>query len=210
MKKIISKLGLIIISISILTLFVSINISYAQSCSDLNFTLEGCSGDDANCNPLEDSIVVITESRLGNDSDLTINCARKTECTFEAPDEAEGETSNKVQTCSSEYVEDSECTSSEDGDTIVRCDFIQAYIAGSGTSLLYGYIGKIYQYVAGIGGLIAVFTIVLGGVMIAAAGGDSERVSKAKSMITRSITGLIVLLLSALILYTINPNFFVI
>jgi hypothetical protein len=51
--------------------------------------------------------------------------------------------------------------------------------------------------------------LIIAGVMWSASGDQPEMLNKAKQMVGRCITGLIVLFLSAVILYTINPNFFV-
>ncbi len=191
----------------------------------------------ANCTPdqeelckqsLAGKIVIITEEPLGPaDGKFTHRCARKTVC---APLEQESNepasvddnsdtaatdsnTTKKISKlkCNTLYTTPDQCKvdgTPASNEAYTTCEYIMAYVADDGPSLLYGYIGHIYRYVAGIAGLIAVFILIAGGTMIAAAGGDSERVSKAKTLITRSLIGLVVLFLTALILYTINPNFF--
>ncbi len=106
----------------------------------------------------------------------------------------------------SEYTSPGKCTPTSDGET--RCKRVQVYIAGSGTELLYRYVGSIYRWAAGTVGIVCVLLLVLGGIEIASAGGDTGRMDKAKARITQSLGGLVLLFLSALILYTINPNFF--
>lgn len=88
------------------------------------------------------------------------------------------------------------------------CKEVQVYVSTGGTSLLYGYIGTIYRWGAGLVGVIAVLVIVFSGIQISAAGGDPDAVNSAKRRILQSISGIVVLFLSGLILYTINPNFF--
>ncbi|MGL5831216.1 MAG: pilin [Candidatus Altimarinota bacterium] len=151
----------------------------------------------------KDYVVVIAEEPLGaGDGKFSANCARKIECsTGNYNPAASGQ---QIQSCYSQYTTVSDCTPSD----TVTCEIVQVYVAPVGTGLLYSYVGQIYRYVSFIGGLIAVFIIIVAGVMWTSAGGNSEAVSKAKEMITRSLVGLVVLFLSALILYTINPNFF--
>jgi len=89
------------------------------------------------------------------------------------------------------------------------CQRIQVMRAESGTELVYNYVGMIYKWAAGTVGIISVFTMVFGGISIMSAGGDSAKIENAKKRITQSLFGLVVLFLSGLILYTINPTFFV-
>ncbi len=51
--------------------------------------------------------------------------------------------------------------------------------------------------------------IILNGIRIAAAGSDDTAVSNAKTRIIQSLAGLAVLIIAGLILYTINPTFYV-
>lgn len=89
------------------------------------------------------------------------------------------------------------------------CKNVQAILSRGGTSMLYGYIGMVYQWAASIVGIIAVLIIILSGIQISAGGGDPEAISSAKKRIIQSLSGIAVLFLSGLILYTINPDFFV-
>ena len=108
----------------------------------------------------------------------------------------------------------SSCTAQPDskGKTqgeVKTCQRIQIIKAETGADLLYTYIGMIYKWAAGTIGIIAVFTMVYSGVLIIASNGNSEAIEGAKDRITKSIAGLVVLFLSGLILYSINPTFFV-
>lgn len=94
--------------------------------------------------------------------------------------------------------------------TPVVCQKVQVYYAQSGTELLYTYVGRIYRWAAGTIGIVTVLFLIVGGIEMSTAGGDSGRIEKAKERITQSLAGLVILFLSALILYTINPNFFTI
>ncbi len=89
------------------------------------------------------------------------------------------------------------------------CEEVQVIYSKGGTTLLEGYIGLIYRYAATIVGVIAVLIIILSGIQISASGGDQEAVTKAKDRILKSIAGIAVLFLSGIILYTINPTFFI-
>jgi len=91
----------------------------------------------------------------------------------------------------------------------VTCQRIQIIKSDSGANLLYTYIGMIYKWAASIIGIIAVLTMVYSGILIIASNGNSEAIQGAKDRIMKSIAGLVVLFLSGLILYTINPTFFV-
>lgn len=98
-----------------------------------------------------------------------------------------------------------------DADSMIAsytCREIQVILSKGGTSMIYGYIGMIYQWGASVVGIIAVTVIVISGIQISAAGGDPEAVTSAKKRIFQSLAGIAVLFLSGLILYTINPNFF--
>lgn len=89
------------------------------------------------------------------------------------------------------------------------CEPVMVYLSDPGTDLLYFYMGQVYRYAAGIGGLLAVLILIIAGIMWTTAGDNTNQITMARNMITKSITGLILLFLTAIILYTINPNFFV-
>jgi hypothetical protein len=88
------------------------------------------------------------------------------------------------------------------------CKEVQVILTKGGTSAIYGYISMLYRWGASMVGIIAVTIIILSGIQISASGGDSEAINSAKKRILQSITGIVVLFLSSLILYTINPTFF--
>ncbi len=170
-----------------------------KQCKDIRTTTE-----------LKD-IVVITEEPIAVSNKTSIkNCARKTVCTT-TKTTVDGKPSTSFRNCYSEYVEVDQCTASDgqsNDSTVTTCEYVQVFTAPSGTNLLYVYIGALYQYAAGLGGILAVLLMIIGGIQVASAGGDANKMAKAKELITKSLTGLIVLFLSAVILYTINPNFF--
>lgn len=90
----------------------------------------------------------------------------------------------------------------------VFCTNVLVLFSKGGTSLIEGYISIIYTWAASIVGLIAVTVIIISGIQIAISGGDSTALDAGKNRIIKSLSGLAVLFLSGLILYTINPNFF--
>lgn len=104
----------------------------------------------------------------------------------------------------------SQCsTSDKDLGSNVSCQRVQVIFAESGIDLLNQYIRMIYLWAAGTIGIVAVFTMVYSGIGIMTAGGDSGKIDTYKNRIMQSLVGLVVLFLSGLILYTINPTFFV-
>jgi len=67
------------------------------------------------------------------------------------------------------------------------------------------YTSAMYKFLVGVGIIIAVITMMVGGIQWMTAGG-SGRVSQAKEKLQRATMGLVMLLGSYLILYTINPD----
>lgn len=176
----------------------------------------------------EGKMVVITEERLGApDGKNTFNCYRQIECTIK-PTETGKNNNNTPKTellrqCKTTFTTSSpeKCSNNKEiaevlaktpaeNDTYTICEPIMVYVSGPGTELLYYYMGQIYKYIATLGGLIAVLALIIAGIMRSTAGDNTTQITEANKIITKSITGLIVLFLSAIILYTINPNFFVI
>ncbi len=90
-----------------------------------------------------------------------------------------------------------------------HCSPVQVFLSKGGTSLLEGYIRTIYTYIASIAGIIAVSIIIISGIQISASGGDSTKIEEAKKRIIKAFMGIAIMFLSGIILYTINPNFFV-
>ncbi|MBI5755084.1 hypothetical protein HZA41_02600 [Candidatus Peregrinibacteria bacterium] len=84
---------------------------------------------------------------------------------------------------------------------------IKAIAGTSGVKFITNYIAAIYQWGAGMVGIVAVLNMVISGIQITTAA-DSERAASAKTRMLQSITAIAVLFLSGLILYTINPTFF--
>lgn len=89
------------------------------------------------------------------------------------------------------------------------CTKIQIIVSEAGTGLFYAYIGMVYRWAASIIGIVAVLIIIINGIIISAAGGEPGTVDEARGRIIRALLGLAVLFMASLILYTINPEFFV-
>jgi len=68
------------------------------------------------------------------------------------------------------------------------------------------YIASIYNYLLAIVGLLATIVLMASGVIWMTAAGNTERISQAKGWIIGALTGLVLLLLSYVVLKTINPN----
>ncbi len=152
-------------------------------------------------------IVTVLEEQFDDptstaDTIQSLRCIRKTECTEGAP--VEGSTETEPGECRSTYVGPGECTPSD----TVLCQTVQVLIAQSGLELLFTYIGLIYRWLASVIGIVAVFYIVYGGIKISTAGDNTAAVDEAKTKIIQAIAGLVLLFISAIVLYTINPNFF--
>ncbi len=88
---------------------------------------------------------------------------------------------------------------------VLTCTLSERINGVSGTDLLARYVGALYRWAAGVIGIISVLVIVVSGVQTTV---DSGGLEKAKERIMQSLMGLVLLFLSALILYTINPTFF--
>ncbi len=85
---------------------------------------------------------------------------------------------------------------------------IKSISGNSGTGLAMNYVSMIYKFGASVLGIIAVLVIVVSGVQIIAGGADENNISAAKDRILQALLSLAMLFSSALILRTINPDFF--
>jgi len=84
-----------------------------------------------------------------------------------------------------------------------------AYVSASnGVDLINQYISMIYMWMASIVGIIAVLMIVVSGIQIIFGGASPELVSDAKNRVTQALLSLVLLFATAMILRTVNPNFF--
>lgn len=68
------------------------------------------------------------------------------------------------------------------------------------------YVAALQRYAIGIIGMLAVITLMIGGVIWLTAGGSPEKISEAKNWIVGSLSGLILTFGAYLLLYTINPD----
>jgi len=149
--------------------------------------------------------VILEEPISGDDPERqVINCFRR--CELKPILDSAGNVESSTTACS--YIELSEAsTKCPLDDPKISCERIQIMIATSGLQLFYNYIGILYKWAATTIGIVAVLIIVFSGIQISmSAGGE---ITEAKNRIVKSIVGLVILFLSGLILYTINPTFFV-
>lgn len=80
--------------------------------------------------------------------------------------------------------------------------------ASNGVDLINQYISMIYAWAASIVGIVAVLMIIVSGLQIIFGGANTELVSDARNRIMQSLISLVLLFCTALLLRTINPNFF--
>lgn len=76
-------------------------------------------------------------------------------------------------------------------------------------SLLAEYVSMIFKYTAALGAIIAVLVIMFAGFQLMVSGDGNEALGNAKTMIQKTLTGVALLFLAGLILYTVNPNFYI-
>jgi bacteriorhodopsin len=80
-------------------------------------------------------------------------------------------------------------------------------IGTSGAGIIKVYVKQIYRWAAMTVGTVAVVTMVISGIQISMSGVSGD-ISSAKTKMMSALAGLVLLFLSGLILYTINPTFF--
>ncbi len=90
----------------------------------------------------------------------------------------------------------------------INCQRVQIIQATGGVDLLNQYVRMIYLWSVSVIGIISVLIIVVSGIEMMITG-SSGSIDEAKGRIVKSLLGLVILFLSGLILYTINPTFFV-
>ncbi|MFH1546587.1 MAG: pilin [Patescibacteria group bacterium] len=113
------------------------------------------------------------------------------------------------------------CTVTEDADVYKTKDdylwvcrmeskeWIQIVRGEDGGVILENYAKLLYKWLAGFIGIVAVLILIVGGIQISTAGANQEGLQSGKDRIIAALVGLTLLFLSSLILYTINPTFFV-
>lgn len=99
-----------------------------------------------------------------------------------------------------------ECAGSN-GDGAASCEKRQWVIGKTGIGILKLMVKQIYAFGAITVGSIAVATIIFQSIKISASGVSGD-ITESKNKILQAITGIVLLFLSGLILYTINPEFF--
>jgi hypothetical protein len=156
---------------------------------------------------IEEPLTFKTEGKPG-DSYQSRTCVRNY-ISFTSDDGEEKSISELLKDCSEDIKTNKFADFPEELNIKATCQPVQVLLSKGGTSLIEGYIGTLYKWAAGIVGIIAVLVIILSGIQISAAGGETTAVENAKKRIMKSIAGIIILFLSGLILYTINPTFFV-
>lgn len=85
---------------------------------------------------------------------------------------------------------------------------IMSPLEQGGIGILNVYVSLIYRWVAGIVGVVAVLIMIISGLQIITAQGESEAVSAGKKRIMQAIGGIVLLFFASGILYMINPTFF--
>lgn len=209
-KKIFASLIILLGSMMANTIILPAPLVLAQAGSSLT-----C-GDLANPDKIKNIIITILEERVipqgqtveeqtkGNtDVEGIIPCFRETSCKLVTDPKGSHKVCEQVKytgTCKP-------IDGGPSGDSVI-CQPVQILYAQSGATIIYTYIGLIYRWTAGTAGIVTVLYLVIGGIGIATAQGDSGRLEKAKERVMNSVAGLVLLFLSALILYSINPNFF--
>ncbi len=68
------------------------------------------------------------------------------------------------------------------------------------------YVNSAYQFMAIVGGLLAILMLIYAGYRYMTSYGDPEKISDAKDVVEKALIGLSLLILAALILNTINPR----
>ena len=156
-------------------------------------------------------VVTIMEEELGGSREIQnlgdskiMRCYRVTTCKLPRTDGSHDPPNLDKCVKISKYAN----TCSPNSSTL--CQRVQVIVSKTGPALLYTYIGMIYRWAAGVVGIICVLVLIIGGIQVATAGDDQGKIGEAKTRIVQSLAGLAILFLSAIILYTINPNFFTI
>lgn len=74
------------------------------------------------------------------------------------------------------------------------------------TTWIAQYVSSIYKYAVAVVGILAVVVMMFGGARWIVSGGNASAITDAKAWIASSLTGLILILTSYIILYTVNPG----
>ncbi len=93
------------------------------------------------------------------------------------------------------------------GEGAYGCSKRQWVIGSSGLGIVKLMVKQIYTFAAFSVGTMAVGTMIFQGIMISVSGVSGD-ITEAKTKILQALAGIVLLFLSGLILYTINPEFF--
>lgn len=88
-------------------------------------------------------------------------------------------------------------------------EWVQIVHGKDGGEILENYAKLLYKWLAGFIGIVAVLMLVVGGIQITTAGASQEGLQSGKDRIIAALVGLALLFLASLILFTINPTFFI-
>lgn len=85
---------------------------------------------------------------------------------------------------------------------------IMSPLEQGGIGVLNVYVSLLYRWVAGIVGVVAVLIMIVSGLQIITAQGESEAITAGKKRIMQAIGGIVLLFFASGLLYMINPTFF--
>ena len=88
-----------------------------------------------------------------------------------------------------------------------NCNRRQWIIGTSGAGIIKIFVKQFYNWAAGTIGFVSVITIVISGIQISVSGVSGD-ISSARERILKALGALVLLFLSSLLLFTINPTFF--
>lgn len=217
-------LGIIIASFFLIPIAQAQNFTAGDVCAWLNNQSQTDTTGLPASTQFNNYFFVITEEKLtpSDNKNFSFDCYRKIDCAVPTGQTTTGSTAPSLRKCTPTYTE--KCDPSDPAkikEQILQkstdgtlapytiCEPIQVLISQAGTNMLYTYIGQLYTYAVGLGAILSVLLFIVGGLMWSVSGNNANLRSQAMKLITANLMGLAVLLLSALILYTINPNFFV-
>lgn len=208
MKKSFKKLAVLILTSILINIFIIGNTALADIYTDSKKTIEGLKESNACKVDTHPVVIKLYEpmdlAGIGSSSKYEIKTCYEHTLTNDPANKDIGKFTFNVtstQKCNKSYKKEG---------NLYHCIEVQLLLSNSGTIVIYTYINTIYRWAATIVGLISVMVIIFSGIQIATSGGESEVLSTAKGRIIKSLSGLAVLFLSGLILYTINPTFFTI
>jgi len=148
--------------------------------------------------PNDEVMVVLSENISSNGT--AVPCGKVVECIRKKTNEKDKKSGERVHnSADAKRLEIA----------ILKERFPACIVSGKdGLDLLNNYAKLVYQWIAGIVGSLCILIIIVSGIQISIGGLSQEEVSSAKDRIGRSLMGMVVLFLSAFILYSINPIFF--